>query len=91
MISYYFDGNNAFTHKVFEEAGITLSEEEYEYVEAIVQYLIYEYNTPFSDFIQDTSCEEILEAFEDNINAQDFVDSVLLHKTSTPSKNAVLF
>ncbi len=88
MISYYFDSNDADTEKAFDDARIPLKGAVASYVDQIKNYLAVEYNTPFKDFIEKTTCSDIVDA-QSLYSAEEFVDDVMRNAPS--GINAVLF
>lgn len=80
MISYYFASNAADVEEAFKQASIPLEGKLQGYVDDIVDYLAKEYNSPFSYFLGFTDVKSLVNAFEDAVDAQEFVDNILSEK-----------
>lgn len=90
MISYYFEGNSEYILHAFEEAKISLANKDFRrFVKKIEEYLAYEYNTPFKDFLDKVSCQDILNAYNDKLDAVDFVDDVMQSDLSSAAHRYV--
>lgn len=82
MTAYYFEGNEQRLEDEFKACEIALSRELKSYSGDLLDYLRTEYDTPFSYFLDFTTCKEVSAAFDDGIPVRDYVDSVMLEQAT---------